>query len=253
MEKLSRKTSKKCLICGKGEIIENFILNSKSGPLLIVDSRIPIKKWITSEFYCDTCGYPVRLTPSNGLIHFDKEKVLRIMSNSYELEIEINRDVAWNEILPVNKDSAKIVPKEGFKKGQRLIGFYKERYDSIVLNNFNNHDEIYLIVYPKKPPIFLNKLWEIQNRRKEKIDKILEHGNKMIANGQKEEAISFVQKRIKGATWEEGFGFLYPHYTKIEIRVPKIPKNAIPATSVKILDNDFNITEYWVPADAVTV
>jgi len=270
MDTLIRKTGKNCNACYgvyghpcDGDIVEHFTLHSQRVGELIVGGRNRYEKWIEAEFYCEKCGLSYKSTVGNGLQAFDQDKVKRIMSNSYELKLE--RNLIWNEVLGYDEKSNSCKPVGGTfvlwkdrspisDKMTKVIEFYEDIHDRKILEFQQSLQEVYLIINSKKSPVLLDKSREERKRRDEKITNILAKGEKIADSGKKSKALAFVQKHIPGATLVptlKRHTFSYPVWAQVKIKEVAVPKNAVKARLIQVLDENIEIRKYWVPADAV--
>ena len=260
MNEFIRKTGKNCPLCEGGKIIEHFKYSIEPinvGVHFRVGGPNPYNENINSIIYCNRCGVPFVPTEFNNLKYANKGHAMYIMKETQK--IFLTRDLKLNEIFHhsgpdlLKWDTVSIKANAVNSDLYVFWGPYRQDFIQSI-----GSTETYLVLQNNKLELFDRHEHE-KIIRITKTAQIFNKTRDLIEAGQGDDAIKYMNEQFNCNIMKKGTMDEFIDLKNIESHCSsyvksehvELPTGAIKATAIKILDNDFNVSAYWVPSDAV--
>lgn len=211
------KTNVSCKVCKAGNIVERIVLKygEHNG---IIGPGGSAQRYVANEgFHCENCGVVHKPTKYNRLIpskpNDDIEDI--IMNSGVGV---LSRSLKLKDIAAVGKTSLLSDSNLNFTKGKEIF-IPTDRHQSL---RGNLHPTKYFLVRKGGKMVVVDDATKYREKNVKMVKKI---GNVKL------------DKPTRQAT--------------LEPYKPKIPKNAVPADMIFLLDKDFKKQYFYIPKDAI--
>lgn len=264
MKKLIRNTGVKCSAC-EGEINVVYIYKVKSlVPFnkMRVGGENPVSKSVKSVFSCSECGLEFQPTKKNNLKRPDEKVLINIFSNYYT--VQLTEELDSKRFYSENKN------RKVLSSNLSYVGKYRENSFGLLQED----EGIFLRIFKSKNAELWNLYSELHEKHEKKSSELRKKLQVRLDANQIDDAFKFAKKynfslhwsgmnifkSKKGGGREDNRpknGTSYTIGTPIGYRsstfvsTPKVPDNAVSASKVFVLEDNLNLSEYWIPKDCI--